>query len=88
MRELNLGNHRLGRGGYRGKQPVWDKEDAEYAAAGIPNPFQQYKDDPQTEFFVRSRSYKDKATSKIIIDPKIQEFTTAVVSSLPRDLVD
>ena len=59
-----------------------------YAAAGIPNPFEQYKGDPQIEFFVRARSYKDKATLKIVIDPKIQEFTTAVVSSLPRDFVD
>lgn len=88
MRSQVIGNHRLGAGGYKSSKPKWDKEDAEYAAAGIPNPFQQYKDDPQTEFFVRARSYKDKATSKIIIDPKIQEFTTAVVSSLPRDLVD
>ena len=88
MRAQVIGNHRLGAGGYRHSKPKWDKEDAEYAAAGIPNPFEQYKGDPHTEFFVRVRSYKDKATSKIVIDPKIQEFTTAVVSSLPRDLVD
>ena len=88
MRKLNIGNHRLGAGGYRSSKPKWDKEDAEFIAAGQPNPYEKYKGDPQTEYFVRARSYKDKATSNIVIDPKVQEFTTAVVSSLPRDLVD
>ena len=56
---------------------------------GQPNPYEQYKGDQQTEFFVRARSKKDKETAKIVINPKVQEFTTAVVSSLPRDcLVD
>ena len=86
MRSQLIGNHRLGAGGYRSSKSKWDKEDAEYAAAGQPNPYEQYKGDQQTEF---ARSKKDKETSKIVIDPKVQEFTTAVVSSLPRDcLVD
>ena len=38
MRDLNLGNHRLGSGGYRGKQPIWDKEDAEVERLGKENP--------------------------------------------------
>src|ERR1041384_408133 len=84
-----IGNHRLRAGGYRSSKPKWDKEDAKYAAAGQPNPYEKYKGDQQTEFFVRARSYKDKETSNIVIDPKVQEFTTAVVSSLPRHcLVD
>src|ERR1044071_4883876 len=74
VRSQVIGNHRLGVGGYRSSKPKWDKEDAEYATAGIPNPFEQYKGDPQNEFFVRARSYKDKATSKIVVYPKIQEF--------------
>ena len=89
MRAQVIGNHRLGAGGYRHSKPKWDKEDAEYAAAGLPNPFEKYKADPQTEFFVRARSHKDKETSNIVLDPKVQEFTATVVSSSPRDfLVD
>jgi len=35
MRELNLGVHRLGPGGYRVAEPKWDKEDAERAVQGL-----------------------------------------------------
>ena len=38
MRDLNIGNHHLGSGGYTGKKPVWDKEDAEVARLGKENP--------------------------------------------------
>ena len=31
MRDLNLGEHKLGPGGYRVAEPIWDKEDAERA---------------------------------------------------------
>ena len=72
MRAQLIGNHRLGAGGYRRSKPKWDKEDAEFIAAGQPNPYEKYKGDPQTEYFVRARSYKDKATSNIVIDPKVQ----------------
>src|SRR4051812_11039130 len=34
MRSQVIGNHRLGAGGYRSSKLKWDKEDAEYAAAG------------------------------------------------------
>src|SRR3954464_1762045 len=85
MRSQLIGNHRLRAGGYRSSKPKWDKEDAEYAAAGQPNPYEKHKGGPQTEFFVRARSYKDKETSNIVTDPKVEEFNTAVVSSLPRD---
>ena len=89
MRTQLIGNHHLGAGGYRSSKPKWDKEDVEYAAAGQPNPYEKYKGDPQTEFFVRAWSYKDKETSNIVTDPKFEEFKNAVVSSLPRDcLVD
>jgi aspartate ammonia-lyase len=39
MRELNLGAHHCGSGGYRGKQPTWDKEDAEMIRLGKENPW-------------------------------------------------
>ena len=46
MRSQVIGNHRLGAGGYRSSFPKWDKEDAEFIAAGKPNPFEKYKGDP------------------------------------------
>src|SRR3954471_16668171 len=89
MRAQLIGNHHLGAGGYRSSKPKWNKEDAKYAVAGQPNPYEKYKGDSQTEFFVRSRSDKDKETSNIVTDPKVEEFKTVVVSSLPRNcLVD
>src|SRR4051812_48188389 len=78
MRAQLIGNHHLGAGGYRSFTPKWDKEDAEYAVVGQPKD----KGDPQTDFFVRARSYKDKETSNTVTDPKVEEFKTAVVSSL------
>src|SRR3954470_22682072 len=71
MRAQLIGNHHLGAGGYRSSKPKWDKEDAEYAVVGQPNPYEKYKGDLQTQFFVRARSYKDKETSNIVIDPKV-----------------
>ena len=54
MREQNIGNHHCGSGGYRGKKPIWDKEDAEYARLGKENPWEKITDE-QTRFFVWSR---------------------------------
>ena len=84
MRKLNIGNHRLGAGGYRSSKPKWDKEDAELRAAGKPNPFDKYTD-PQTKNFLRARFHVDKATSALVSnDDKVKEFEAAVVSNLPR----
>jgi hypothetical protein len=44
MYEQNLGHHRLGSGGYRGIQHVWDKEDAELIHLGKPNMFNKFTD--------------------------------------------
>ena len=65
----NTGNQRLGSRGYLGKRPIWDKEDAEREAAGIPDPFTKfthplehdfirarYKWDKEKRFFTRTRS--------------------------------
>ena len=38
LRERNTGKHRLESRGYIVKRPIWDKEDAEREAAGIPDP--------------------------------------------------
>ena len=45
MRELNLGEHTLGPGGYRVAEPIWDKEDAERAEQGLPPRFEKYSGD-------------------------------------------
>jgi hypothetical protein len=34
MYDQNIGHHRLGSGGYRGIQPMWDAEDAELIHLG------------------------------------------------------
>ena len=44
MRELNLGVHQLGPGGYRVAEPIWDKEDAERAEQGLLPRFEKYHD--------------------------------------------
>ena len=54
MRELNLGVHQLGPGGYRVAEPIWDKEDAERAEQGLPPRFEKYHD-KQTRNYVRTR---------------------------------
>ena len=45
MRELNLGEHKLGPGGYRVEEPILDKEDAEHAEQGLPPRFEKYSGD-------------------------------------------
>ena len=46
MRELNLGVHRLGPGGYRVAEPKWNKEDAERSAQVLLPHFKKYGDKP------------------------------------------
>ena len=58
MRDMNIGNHKCGSGGYRGKQPIWDKEDAELERLGIENRWLKITD-PQLRNFVRARYHWD-----------------------------
>ena len=69
MRALNLGNHHLGSGGYAGKKPVWDKEDAEVAKLGKENPWLKITDE-QVRNFVRSRYYLKPGTGEFVTDYK------------------
>ena len=39
LQQRNTGKHHLGSHAYLGKSPIWDNEDAEREAAGIPDPF-------------------------------------------------
>ena len=58
MRDLNIGNHKCRSGGYTGKQPIWDKEDAELERLGLENRWLKITD-PQLRNFVRARYYWD-----------------------------
>ena len=59
MRDLNLGVHKLGPGGYRVAEPIWDKEDVERAEQGLPPLFGKYCD-KQTRNYVRARYKVDE----------------------------
>ena len=64
MRELNIGDHHLGSGGYKSKIPIWDKEDAELDRLGKDNPWLKIAD-LQLRYFVRARYYLDPDDSRI-----------------------
>ena len=82
MREQNIGNHHLGSGGYRGKQAIWDKEDAELERLGKDNPWLKITD-LQLRQFVRARYYLDKETGEFITDdPEVKEFEKNLVRNL------
>jgi hypothetical protein len=86
MRELNIGNHNLGPGGYRGKEPIWDKQDADLLAKGKENPFTRF-DDKQVRNFVRARYRQDPKTKEFTVDPKAEQkvklFEGYLVSNTP-----
>ena len=82
MRELNLGEHKLGPGGYRVAEPVWDKEDAERAEQGLPPLFDKYGD-KQTRNFVRARYKKDPKTKELTTDPKTRALELVLVRNTP-----
>ncbi|KAM0915755.1 hypothetical protein ACQ4PT_010616 [Festuca glaucescens] len=67
MRDLNIGVHRLGSGGYRGKIPILAAEDAELERLGKPNPWLKIQD-LQLRYFVWARYYLDKVTMEFITD--------------------
>ena len=54
-----MGKHRLGSRGYLGKRPIWDKEDAEREAAGLPDPFAKFTSPLECDF-IRARYKWDK----------------------------
>ena len=82
MRDLNLGVHQLGPGGYRVAEPIWDKEDAERAEQGLPPHFEKYRD-KQTRNFVRARYKEDPVTKELTMDPKIRVLELVLVRNTP-----
>ncbi|KAI4990110.1 hypothetical protein ZWY2020_038473 [Hordeum vulgare] len=71
MRELNLGVHQLGPGGYRVAEHIWDKEDVERAEQGLPPRFEKYGD-KQTGNYVRARYKVDPVTKELTTDGKMR----------------
>ena len=63
---MNIGNHRLGCGGYLAKLPEWEKEEAERAEKGIPDPLAQYS--PRTKNFIKARYKYDPVTNQYTTD--------------------
>ena len=82
MRELNLGEHTLGPGGYRVAEPIWDKEDAERAEQGLPPSFEKYSD-KQTRHFLRARYKEDPVTKELTVDPKTRALELVLVRNTP-----
>ena len=82
MRDLNLGVHKLGPGGYRVAEPIWDKEDAERAEQGLPPCFEKYRD-KQTRNFVSARYKEDPVTKELTTDPKTKELELVLVWNTP-----
>ena len=82
MRELNLGEHTLGPGGYRVAEPIWDKEEADRAEQGLPPLFDKYGD-KQTRNFVRARYKEDPVTKELTTDPKTRALELVLVRNTP-----
>ena len=82
MQALNIGKHHLGSGGYRGKQPTWDREDKEYIRLGKENPWYKITD-IQTRNYVRSRYFLNWKTGEFVTnDPAVQDFEKKLVRNL------
>jgi hypothetical protein len=69
----NLGVHNHGSGGYQGKDKIWAREDAEYAAKGIENPWLRIED-PVARAVIRSKYHWDPKTKQLTTDPKVKRF--------------
>jgi hypothetical protein len=80
---LNLGNHRCGSGGYRGKKAIWAAEDAEVEHLGKENPWLKITDE-QVRNFVWAHYYLDKVTKEFITDDDdVRKFEEKLVRNLP-----
>ena len=82
MRDLNLGVHKLGPGGYRVAEPIWDKEDAKRAEQGLLPLFDKYRD-KQTRNYVRAQYKVDPVTKELTTDPKTKALERVLVRNTP-----
>jgi hypothetical protein len=63
LRSRNTSEHNMGPAGYTVKLEQWEEEDRQFAAAGIPNPYDAYRDD-------RSKNCL-RARSKLVIKGRV-----------------
>jgi hypothetical protein len=73
LQSKNLGVHNLGCGGYRGKDKIWAKEDAEMEAKGIANPWHRIAD-PQARRVIRSKYHYDPISKQLTMGEKVKRF--------------
>jgi hypothetical protein len=84
MRDLNIGNQHCGGSGYRGKKPVWTKEDTEYARLGKENSWNKFTDE-QVMQFVHARCYLYPELKEFVTDnDDVRKFQKTLVRNLPR----
>ena len=76
---VDLGEHKLGPGGYRVAEPIWDKEDAKRAEQGLPPRFKKYSGNKQTRNYVRAQYKEDPVTKELTTDPKTKELELVLV---------
>ena len=82
LQKRNTGKHRLGSRGYIGKRPIWEKEDAEREAAGIPDPLAEFTD-PQEYDFIRARYKWDSKKKVWSTDAPTRELMRLLVNFFP-----
>jgi hypothetical protein len=83
MKELNIGNHTLGSGGYRAAAPKWAAEDKAAIERGEQPPFAHIVEE-QTKNFLRARCPRPKKGSSTYSEPqdeKVQAFMRNYVSN-------
>src|SRR5664279_2026039 len=78
LQTMNVRAHRLGSRGYTGKEPMWDKEDAERERLQQPDPFAEFTD-PLERNFIRARYRKHKETGEWVTDESTREFIRLLV---------
>ena len=80
---VELRGTKLGPGGYKVAEPIWDKEDAERAEKGLPLRFDKYSGDKQTRNFLRARYKEDPVTKELTTDPKTKALELVLVRNTP-----
>jgi hypothetical protein len=79
LRDLSIGVHHCGSGGYLGKQPIWDKEDSEIERLGKYNPWHKVTD-LQVRNFVPTRYKLVYKTEEFVTEDKaVKEFEKLLV---------
>ena len=80
---VELRGTKLGPGGYKVAEPIWDKEDAERVEQGLPPHFEKYSSDKPTRNYVRARYKEDPITKELTTDPKTRALELVLVRNTP-----